>query len=71
MSSRYAVLVERQIASPVIVVAASMFVPARKFGPPESPKQPPPLPADGFSEIRSHDLVYEFDVPFAAMRTSL
>jgi hypothetical protein len=30
-------LVERQTASPVIVVAAMMFVVPRKFGPPESP----------------------------------
>jgi hypothetical protein len=41
MSSRYATFVARHMKSPVIVVAATMFVsgaPApRKFGPPESP----------------------------------
>jgi hypothetical protein len=41
VSRRYTTFVARHIASPVIVVAATMFVsvgPApRKFGPPESP----------------------------------
>lgn len=37
VSSRYTTLVERQTASPVIVVAATMSVVPRKFGPPESP----------------------------------
>ena len=37
VSSRYVVFVDRQTASPVIVVAAITSVSPRKFGPPESP----------------------------------
>jgi len=31
----------------------------------------PPLPVDGFMEIRSQALLIEFSVPVATMRTSL
>ena len=37
VSNRYTTFVDRQTASPVIVIAAMMFVEPRKFGPPESP----------------------------------
>jgi hypothetical protein len=57
------------MASPVIVLAARMFVsdaPApRKFGPPESPEQVPPSPSDGFIEMRSQLLVVVNSPPVA------
>ena len=71
VSSRYTTLVERQTASPVIVIAAMTSVSPRKFGPPESPYHVPPLPVEGFIEIRSQLGFVEFSVPVATMRTSL
>src|SRR4051795_6287326 len=47
------------------------FDPApRKFGPPESPKQVPPLPVAGFCEIRNQAGVTAFNVPVETNRTS-
>ena len=37
-------MVDRHTASPVIVIAATMSVVPRKFGPPESPVHTPPSP---------------------------
>jgi hypothetical protein len=56
-------LVERQTASPVMVVAATMYASPEKLGPPESPWQVPPLPVAGYMEMRSQAELIVISVP--------
>ena len=58
------------MASPVTVIETRrlLVIPPRKCGPPESPKQVPPLPVDGFMFRFSHAGCSESSVCWATSR---